>query len=68
MKSKQQIVNKVKRATENNKLSFKVLGERNWYGYFIRTTKLIWGRNLYDGYKIEVYEEQYGTHLTTVIV
>ena len=59
------IEEKIKRAIETNKLAEK-LGERNWYGYFIRITALVWARNLHDGYKIEVYTEKYGEHLTTI--
>ena len=57
---------KIRRAIETNKLNPEKLGERNWYDYFIRTTELVWTRNFYDGYKIEVYTEQYGEHLATV--
>ncbi|MDR3227207.1 MAG: hypothetical protein LBT56_06000 [Prevotellaceae bacterium] len=62
------IEEKVKRAIETNKLNPKVLGERNWYNYFIRITELVWARNFHDGYRIEVYEKQYGSHLTTVVI
>jgi hypothetical protein len=60
------IEEKIKQAIEANKLNPEKLGERNWYGYFIRTTELIWARNFHDGYKIEVYTKKYGRHLTTV--
>lgn len=62
------IETKVKQAIETNKLNPEILGERNWYNYFIRVSKLIWSRNLYDGYKIEVYSEKYGIHLSTIII
>ena len=62
------IQDKIKRALKTNKLNPVITGERNWYKYFIRTTELIWARNLQEGYKIEVYSEQYGKHLTTIIV
>ena len=60
------IEEKIKRAIERNKLNPEILGERYWYNYFIRTTKLVWARNFHDGYQIEVYTEKCGDHLDTV--
>ena len=60
--------NKILKAIETNKLNPEILGERNWYNYFIRVTELVCSRNNYDGYKIEVYEKKYGSHLNTIIV
>jgi hypothetical protein len=62
------IEEKIKRAIETNKLNPEILGERKWYNYFIRVTELVWARNFYDGYKIEVYTEKYGDHLCTVTI
>lgn len=62
------IEQKILRAIEMNRLNPEILGERKWYRYFIRTTQLVWARNLRDGYQIEVYTEQYGDHLGTVVV
>ena len=62
------IEEKIKYALKTNKLNPGILGERHWYGYFIRTTELVWARNFHDGYKIEVYNEKYGNHLATVII
>ncbi|MDR2834972.1 MAG: hypothetical protein LBV69_02045 [Bacteroidales bacterium] len=63
------IEEKIKRAIQTNKLNPEILGERKWYNYFIRTTELVWTRNLYEGYQIEVYDKQYGgNHLATVKV
>jgi hypothetical protein len=62
------IEEKIKRAIETNKLNLKILGERYWYNYFIRTTELVWSRNLHDGYKIEVYIEKYSEHLATITI
>jgi hypothetical protein len=59
---------KIEKAIETNKLNLKIIGERKWYSYFIRVTKLVWNRNLYDGYQIDVYNEKYGLHLTTIIL
>lgn len=59
---------KIKRAIETNKLNPEILGERNWYNYFIRVTELIWLKNNYDGYKIEVYNEKHGDHLCTTVI
>jgi hypothetical protein len=62
------IEEKIIRAIENKKLNPEKLGERKWYNYFIRVTELVWARNFYDGYKIEVYNEKGGVHLATVKV
>jgi hypothetical protein len=62
------IETKITTAIENNKLNLLKLGERKWYNYFIRTTELVWSKNLHDGYQIEVYKEKYGEHLGTVII
>ena len=65
---KKSLEEKIKRAIETNKLNPEILGKRFWYGYFIRTTELIWARNFYDGYQIEVYTEKYGEHLATITI
>ena len=62
------IETKINNAISTNKLNLQILGERKWYSYFIRTTELIWSRNLHDGYLIEVYDEQYGNHLASIKV
>lgn len=48
------------------RLSLKNEGERQWYTYKIRITKLFWSRNLYDGYQIEVYNKITSMHLETI--
>ena len=60
------IETKISKAILSNKLSLEKLGERKWYRYFIRISVLKWSINLHDGYKIEVYTEKYGEHLTTI--
>jgi hypothetical protein len=60
------IETKIQKAIINNKLNPSILGERKLYNYFIRVTKLVWVRNLHDGYLIEVYDEKHGNHLVTV--
>ncbi|WP_300979315.1 hypothetical protein [Flavobacterium sp.] len=60
------IETKIQKAIINNKLNPSILGERKWYNYFIRVTKLVWVRNFHDGYLIEVYDEKHGNHLVTV--
>jgi len=62
------IEEKIKCAVKTNRLNPEKIGERYWYNYFIRTTELVWSRNLHDGYKIEVYNEKYGEHLATVVI
>jgi hypothetical protein len=60
---------KIKRAIETNKLNPEILGERNWYNYFIYVIELVWSRNNYDGYQIEVYtDNSKREHLATVII
>ena len=61
------VENKVLKALKTNKLDPTKLGERNWYEYFIRITELVWSRNNYDGYLIEVYSDNSRQqHLVTV--
>lgn len=51
------VENKVLKALKTNKLNPEILGERNWYNYFIRVTELLWARNNFDGYQIDVYTD-----------
>ena len=61
------VKNKVLKALKNNKLNPEILGERNWCNYFIRVTELIWTRNNYDGYQIEIYSDNSKRdHLATI--
>lgn len=57
----------IEKAIQKNQLKLKN-GQRNWRKYFISITELVWVRNLVDGYKIEVYDEQYGRHLASVLI
>jgi hypothetical protein len=59
---------KIRRAIRINKLNPEITGEREWHNHFIRVTELVWFRNNYDGYLIEIYESKYGKHLETIIV
>lgn len=60
---------KILKAIESNKLNLRILGERNWYHYFICVTELVWSRNNYDGYKIDVFTNKFKeTHLATIFV
>lgn len=61
------VKNKVLKALKNNKLNPEILGERNWYNYFIKVTELVWSTNNHDGYLIEVYKDNSkDEHLATV--
>lgn len=61
------VENKVLKALKCNKLNPEILGERNWYNYFIRVTELVWTRNNYDGYQIDVYSDNSKReHLVTI--
>jgi len=62
------IEKKIKHSVETNKLNLEILGERFWYGYFIRITELVWARNFHDGYQIEVYTRKYGEHLASITI
>ncbi|PJJ09807.1 hypothetical protein CLU83_3182 [Flavobacterium sp. 1] len=55
------IETKILKALETNKLNPQKLGERKWYNYFISVNKLVWARNLWDGYEIQVYSDEYKT-------
>jgi hypothetical protein len=46
---------KILKAIKSNKLNSKILGERRWFNYFIKVTELVWARNNFDGYQIEIY-------------
>lgn len=59
---------KILNALKTYKLNPEILGERNWYNYFIRITELSWSRNFHDGYLIEVYTEKYGDHLASITI
>lgn len=58
---------KILKAIKSNKLNPEILGERNWYNYFIRVTELVWARNNYDGYQIDIYtDDSKREHLVTI--
>ena len=62
------VESKILKAISTNKFNPQKLGERSWHSYFIRVTELVWSRNLYDGYQIEVYDKENRRHLTTLII
>ena len=51
------VENKILKALKTNKLNPEILGERIWFNYFIRVTELVWARNNYDGYQIDVFTD-----------
>tara|TARA_R110002096_G_scaffold405303_1_gene603362 strand:- start:85 stop:327 length:243 start_codon:yes stop_codon:yes gene_type:complete len=53
------IESKILRALQTNKLNPNILGERNWYKYFIAVDELVWSRNLWNGYNINIYTDRY---------
>lgn len=58
---------KILKAIKNNKLNPQILGDRKWYNYFISVNKLVWSRNLWDGYEINVYSDECKSlHLRTI--
>lgn len=63
------IESKIRKALKTNRLNPTILGERNWYNYFIAVNELVWSRNLKDDYEIHVYnDESKSEHLATVIL
>jgi hypothetical protein len=60
------IEDKLKRAIEMNKLNLEKLDERQWYNYFIHVSELVWERNFYHGYQIEVYIKKCGDYLAAI--
>ena len=61
------VENKILKALKTNKLNPEILGERIWSNYFIRVTELVWARNNYDGYQIDVFtDNSKREHLVTV--
>ena len=53
------IESKILKALQTNKLNPNILGERNWYNYFIAVDELVWSRNLWNGYNINIYTDSY---------
>ena len=61
------VENKILKALKTNKLNPEILGERIWFNYFIRVTELVWARNNYDGYQIDIFtDNSKREHLVTV--
>ncbi len=59
---------KIIKAIDNRRLSLKNEGEKNWFKYKLRITKLYWSRNLFDGYQIEIFDKRTDFHIDTVVV
>ena len=65
---KKTLEEKLRYAVENHKIKYeKYFGNGcKWYHYYLEIWKLVWARNLIDGYQIFVYDsedrkEHYGT-------
>lgn len=61
-----QIINrltKIARAIDNGRLSLHG-GYKNWHEYYLNMTKLVWGRNLVDGYSVFIQLDDF--HLGTI--
>ena len=58
---------KLRGAVENDRFNYeKYFNGCKWYNYYLEVIELVWARNLYDGYEINVYDsevnsEHYGT-------
>jgi hypothetical protein len=59
------IISVIKRESRALKLSG---GTKAWFCYRLDITELVWGRNLMDGYQIEVYDRIRSNHLGTITV
>jgi len=59
---------KIIKAIDNRRLSLKNEGEKNWFKYKLRITKLYWSRNLFDGYQIEIFDKRTDFYIDTVVV
>ncbi|CAM1333708.1 hypothetical protein [Tenacibaculum aestuariivivum] len=60
------IQEKILSAINTGNLSIKNEGEKKWYNYKLRITKLFWNRNLFDGHLIEIYDFKTNIHLSTI--
>lgn len=58
-------VDKIYEAIYNDKINLDK-GSRNWKGFYLDITRLVWDRNMQEGYTIDVYTEKYGTHIGTI--
>lgn len=52
------IKQKILKAIENNRLKL-IEWKRNWYNYIVSIQKLVWSRNLFDWYQIDVYDREW---------
>jgi hypothetical protein len=41
-------------------------GQKDYSKYTLQFTELIWARNFWDGWQIEVFEKRTNNHITTV--
>lgn len=54
----QTLENKFIKAIESNRLKL-IEWKRNWYNYIISIQKLVWSRNLFDWYQIDIYDRKW---------
>lgn len=52
------IKQKILKSIDNNRLKL-TEWKRNWYSYIISIQKLVWARNYYDWYLIDVYDSEW---------
>lgn len=55
---------KILNSINNNRLKL-IEWKRNWYNYIISIQELVWSRNFYDWYKIDIYNKE-GEYLDTL--
>lgn len=49
---------KILKAIENNKLKL-IEWKRNWYNYIISVQSLVWERNLFNWYNIDIFNNDW---------
>ncbi len=59
--------NKIIKAVNNNKLKL-IEGTRSWYSYSISITEMVWTRNLFDGYQIDIYDKDTNIFIERIYV
>ena len=48
---------KINKAIKNNRLKL-VEGQKSWYNYMLSISKMVWVRNLFDGYQIDIFHKK----------
>ena len=68
---KKSLEEKLRNAVENNRFNYeKHFGDGcKWHDYHLIVNELVWARNIWDGYEIDVYTNEYRKqHIATLMV